>query len=357
MLIFRAWMLQEAVRRGHEVLVLCPSDPEAARFAELGVRHIPWTLRRGGGIGNLLSAAMDARRIMRFERPDSTVVYCVQPILALLCAWKMGGRVGKLFPTFTGLGSLWTDVVSPSAKKTLLRYIVERLFGMLLPQAERIFVLNHDDEAQITRWNVPGLHAKVGRTCGEGVDQGYFTMPNAEERSAARGKWGIPSSAFVVGFVGRLLREKGANDFLQICRGLVNRGDAYFLVVGDADPGNPTSLSDNELAALDALPRLRREPWMADVRPAYAAMDVLIFPSRYREGLPMVPQEAMAMGVPVIAYDSVGTREVVPAAQLVPSGEWMELLELIEKSHASFRTCETISRAQVQGEFLDAVLV
>lgn len=329
MLIFRTWMLQEAVRRGHDVYVLCPPDREAAKFAELGVKHLPWTLCRGGGVLNLLSAVADARRTLRLIKPERTVVYCVQPIMALLWAWKLGGRSGRLYPTFTGLGSLWTDLEPASWKKRLVRGVVERVFGALLPQSETVFVLNRDDKAQVAGWNpcqlvaIPGVLGKddfaihktsekqtpVIQTLGEGVDLQKFAPPTAETREAARARWGFAPDVKVVGFVGRLIREKGAQDFLQLCKELSQAGGYAFLVVGDPDPGNPTSLTAQEMIELERVPNLVREPWMDDVRPAYAAMDVLVFLSA-REGLPVTPQEAMAMGVPVVAYDGVGTREI-----------------------------------------------
>lgn len=355
MLIFRTWMLQEAVRRGHEVLVLCPPDPEAARFAELGVRHIPWTLQRGGGGANMISAILNARQVFRREQPDSTVVYCVQPIMAVLWAWKLGGRYGKLFPTFTGLGSLWTDMDPLGWKKRMVRRTVETVFGYVLPLAEKVFVLNRDDKVQVASWNPKKLVPKVEQTMGEGVDLERFKPPTDEERATSRARWGFPTDARVIGFVGRLIREKGAQDFLTLCRELSSDPKVHFLVVGDPDAGNPTSLTSEEMVALEAIPRLRRERWMQDVRPAYSAMDVLVFLSA-REGLPVSPQEAMAMGVPVVAYDAVGTREVVVDANCSSGLKQMPnmLNEAINKRCVLSEVTQW-KRSVVQGCFLSNI--
>lgn len=362
MLIFRTFLLQEAVRQGHEVVVLCPPDAEAARFAMLGVRHIPWKLKRGGGVANLLEAILDARQIVRREQPDATVVYCVQPIMALLWAWKLCSRCGRLYPTFTGLGSLWTDLDPAPVKKRLVRKLVERVFGWLLPQSAKVFVLNRDDKVQVASWNPKGLLHKVEQTLGEGVDLDHFKIPTFAERQAARVRWGIPADAKVIGFVGRLIREKGAPDFLKLCEKLKSDEHVHFLVVGDPDPGNPTSLSDNEMKALDAVPRMHREPWITDVRPAYAAMDVLVFLSA-REGLPVSPLEAMAMGVPVVAYDAVGTREVVPVKWLVAYGDrgacvdqimWFGALSDVSRDDA-VGLVNRYSRVVVQSQYLNLV--
>jgi len=356
MLIFRTWMLQEAVRQGHEVCVLCPDDKEAVQFSGLGVRHIPWILQRGGGVKNLLNATLQAKRIIRAERPDATVVYCVQPIMAMLWAWKLGGGHGKLFPTFTGLGSLWTDMDPPSWKKRMLRSAVERVFGWLLPQAQKVFVLNRDDKAQVTSWNSRCLAQKVEQTKGEGIDLDHFSIPSPEVKLAARVRWGIPEDAKVIGFVGRLIREKGAQDFLKLCAEFQKDPNVHFLVVGDPDPGNPTSLTDMEMQQLEAVPRLHREPWMDDVRPAYAAMDVLVFLSA-REGLPITPLEAMAMGVPVIAKDAVGTREVVPLECLVFMNDISGYSNMLEMENYTQGSVLCWDKPSVQTEMLNNILV
>lgn len=380
-LIFRTWMLEEAVRRGHDVLVLCPNDQEAKTFESLGVRHIPWTLKRGGGVTNLLHSILQARKILREENPESTVVYCVQPIMAILCAWMLGGRSGRLYPTFTGLGSLWTDLVPPSWKKCAIRYMVERLFGYLLPLSTAVFVLNRDDKKQVTSWNSNQLvevrkilgdsdftekdfslesrsqrmKTPVIQTRGEGIDLGSFKPASLEERELARARWGIPKEAKVIGFVGRLIREKGAQDFLRMCKELQKQGYAnlHFLVIGDPDQGNPQALTPREVMDLEAIPFLHRHAWMSDVRPAYAAMDVLAFLSRYREGLPVVPQEAMAMGVAVVAYDNVGTRELVPQKWFINQQDWNKLLDFEMLDSRSF--VEHLSRDHVQGCFIDYI--
>lgn len=354
MLIFRTFLLQEAVRQGHEVVVLCPPDAEASKFAELGVQHVPWSLQRGGGVGNLLGAILDARRILRQQQADATVVYCVQPILALLWAWKLGGCCGRLFPTFTGLGSLWTDLDPPPMKKRLGRNLVERVFGWLLPQASRVFVLNRDDKKQVASWNPKRLLHKVEQTLGEGVDLEHFTIPTLTERNAARARWGIPADAKVIGFVGRLIREKGAPEFLKLCNRLKGDEHVHFLVVGSPDPGNPTSLSALEMKALDAVPRMHREPWMTDVRPAYVAMDLLAFLSA-REGFPVSPMEAMAMGVPVIGFDSVGTREIIPPQWLISSMDaFPSKLENYEPADVRANV-NSMDRIKIQRDFLSLI--
>lgn len=374
MLIFRTWMLQEAVRRGYEVIVLCPPDAESKQFREMGCRHISWKLQRGGGIRNLWSAIIQARQVLQQEKPDSTVVYCVQPILAMLFAWKFSKAQGSLFPTFTGLGSLWTDLEPASLQKKGMRWIVERGLGRLLPQSKAVFVLNLDDKTQVASWSpklqsIPGVLGKdfttipemqgdrktpVVQTLGEGVDLSFFQIPTHEYRVQARERWNIPQHAFVIGYVGRLIREKGAQAFLKFCREMAERSEVHFLVVGDPDIGNPSSLTLQEMTELESVPRLHRESWMQDVRPAYAAMDALLFFS-VREGFPVTPIEAMACGVPVYALDAIGTREVIPKEWIVKAETWNRIPNVKEDSFSVRVRIQSLDRKKVQENLLECL--
>jgi 1,2-diacylglycerol 3-alpha-glucosyltransferase len=120
----------------------------------------------------------------------------------------------------------------------------------------------------------------------------------------------IPEDAFVVGHVGRLAPEKNL-EFLgrAVARFLKPRQAARFLVVGDG----PAAQSWRDFFAREQLgdqlvmAGTKTGPALCD---AYAAMDVFAFAS-VTETQGMVLAEAMAAGVPVVALDASGVREVV----------------------------------------------
>jgi glycosyltransferase involved in cell wall biosynthesis len=155
----------------------------------------------------------------------------------------------------------------------------------------------------------------LGAGSGNGIDAGRFaTLPS---RAAARTELGIPLDATVVGFVGRLTKDKGIVDLVDA----LDRLDAgtLLLLVGDEEAGDP--IPDATRRAIAAAPNIVSVPWMDDTRTAYRAMDVLAFPS-YREGLPNVPLEAQLCGVPVVAYRATGTVDAIaPGNVLVEIGD------------------------------------
>ena len=97
----------------------------------------------------------------------------------------------------------------------------------------------------------------------------------------------------VVVMVGRLVREKGCDDFLELARRL--RGAADFVHVGPVEADQRDALDEAQLAAAAAYVTFVGA--VDDIRPYLAAADVVVQPS-YREGIPRVVMEAAAVGHP-----------------------------------------------------------
>lgn len=129
-----------------------------------------------------------------------------------------------------------------------------------------------------------------------------------DERNQALAEFDIPADAHVVGYVGRLARQKRGRDLiwaLQILRQL--RPNIYFLIVGDGP----------EAAELKALARhfgcdslIRFLGHRADAARITSLLDVAWLASDF-EGMSNSVMEAMAWGVPVVATDIAPNRELV----------------------------------------------
>jgi lipopolysaccharide/colanic/teichoic acid biosynthesis glycosyltransferase/glycosyltransferase involved in cell wall biosynthesis len=127
--------------------------------------------------------------------------------------------------------------------------------------------------------------------------------------SNLRRSHGIPAEATVIGFVGRIVRDKGLEDLIAAWRPLREEfPDLHLLVAGGFEPQDPVSSEVEGILRSD--PRIHLTGELEDVRPAYAAMDILVLPS-YREGFPTVPLEAAAMEVPVVATRVTGCVDAV----------------------------------------------
>lgn len=120
----------------------------------------------------------------------------------------------------------------------------------------------------------------------------------------------ISEDTFVIGHVGRLAPEKNL-DYLgrAVARFLKTNSDARFLVIGEGPSADTLRKCFENLGLAERL-ILAGKKTGRDLHSAYAAMDVFAF-SSFSETQGMVIAEAMAAGLPVLALDASGVREVV----------------------------------------------
>lgn len=140
-----------------------------------------------------------------------------------------------------------------------------------------------------------------------GVDTQRFARGDG---ARLRAQLGISSAAYVVGHVGRLALEKNLPFLAEaVTRLLRARRDAHFLVVGDGDAREAMRAVAMHAGVADRVhfTGKLREQALID---AYHAMDVFAFAS-HSETQGMVLVEAMAAGLPVVAVNATGVREVL----------------------------------------------
>jgi glycosyltransferase involved in cell wall biosynthesis len=144
-----------------------------------------------------------------------------------------------------------------------------------------------------------------------GVDASRFLQYEDSDRRKQEQRFlvRIPLSAPVIGFVGRLTRDKGVIDLLQIFEILVRKiPDLRLLIVGDFEKGDP--VDDEAVDKIRNHPRIVFQGSVQDTAPYYTAMDLLAFPS-YREGFPNVVLEAGACAIPAVGYAVTGTVDAI----------------------------------------------
>lgn len=145
-----------------------------------------------------------------------------------------------------------------------------------------------------------------------------------------------PASPLTIGFVGRLVYEKGVDLLLDAARQLCTRGCAPRLVVCGDGPGRQDLMALAKSLHLD-----ERVEWIGAVSPAQvprimANLDVLVLPSRsavrWKEQFGHVLIEAMAMGIPVVGSSCGEIPNVIGRSDLVfPEGDATALAGILER--------------------------
>lgn len=165
----------------------------------------------------------------------------------------------------------------------------------------------------------------LGDGSSNGVDIEHFSPGPSDVRT----RLGIPPDAPVIGFAGRLTRDKGLPDLLVAFATILrSEPSARLLLVGWFD-GSEDALGEDIRNYIASHPRIHFTGFVNDTAPYYRAMDVLVLPT-LREGFPNAVLEAAATGIPVITTLCTGARDsVVPEVTglLVPPGHPQAIVE------------------------------
>lgn len=170
------------------------------------------------------------------------------------------------------------------------------------------------------------LEAKIGRkdlfqVVYSGMELDRFL--NAQREDSLRRDLGIPEAARVVGAVARLFPRKGYEDFFPVAKKVLEQNqDVYFLILGDGPMRNEYEELTEKLGIRDHV--IFAGLVSPDEISCYIAQMDLVAHFSLKEGLPRVAVQALAEGIPVIAYPLDGTPEVVldgKSGYLVPVGD------------------------------------
>ncbi|MBF5043473.1 glycosyltransferase family 4 protein [Aggregicoccus sp. 17bor-14] len=270
-------------------------------------------------------------RLLRRERPQ--VVHAHTPKGGLL--GMLAGRLAGVPVCIYHLHGL--PLETARGRKRLLLRCTERLSCSL---AHQVLCVSGSLRAVALRERlVPAHKLQVpGHGSVAGVDAAGHFDPSRHlpARAATRRRLGIPEDAPVVGFVGRIVRDKGVGELASAWGELRERfPTAHLLVVGAPEPMDPVPAG--VLEALRQDPRVHLAGVTLDVPPLYAAMDVVALPS-HREGFGMVNAEAAAMGLPVVTAQVTGCVDSVQAGvtgEMVPVGDARALAAALARYLAS----------------------
>ena len=203
----------------------------------------------------------------------------------------------ETYPRYYGFGFVEPLFVS------LLRRFYKRCDAIVAPSASMIAELREQ-----------GMHEDIG-TWSRGVDRGIFT-PHQRDLEWRRAL-GIADDDMAIGFLGRLVLEKGIDIFAETMVELRKRNVPHQVLVIGEGPAKDFFAEKVPEAKFVGFQQGR------DLGRAVASMDVLLNPS-VTETFGNVTLEAMACGVPVVAADATGAASLVVDSEtgyLVPPRE------------------------------------
>ena len=197
--------------------------------------------------------------------------------------------------------------------KRLVVYALEALAARF-SHAE--LVQNPEDVELLRRYRI--VPRRKLTYLGNGVDLVRFDRNRLPPgtRESVRAELGVDDDDVVIGIVGRLVAEKGYPELFEAVRALGPR--CVLVVAGPDDPEKADALDRTDHRATPEPTACASSGMRDDVERLYAAMDVFALPS-HREGFPRAAMEAAAMGLPIVATDIRGCRQVVSARRQRPA--------------------------------------
>jgi glycosyltransferase involved in cell wall biosynthesis len=258
---------------------------------------------RSMSVGSDLRAMNEVYQLFRRLRPD--VVHTHNPKPGVY--GRIAARLARVPAVVNTVHGLYAQPADPLRRRGPV-YALERLAATC---SDAELVQNPEDLATLRRLRVPDAKLTL---LGNGVDLTRFgpAVSGDDRRTRLRRELGIADDAVGVGVVGRLVAEKGYHEVFEAAR-LVRAAhpDAAitFVVIGPHEPDKADAIDELTVA------RARAEGVVVcghrdDVEDLYKAMDLYVLAS-YREGFPRSAMEAAASGLPIVATDIRGCRQVV----------------------------------------------
>ena len=329
-----------ALCAGYEVHVATNVVDGGAEIAGHGFTLHPLNWRRGSAHPrDLVRIIGEIRALYKRLKPDIAHHVGVQPAVIGALA-SIGLPIVKLH-AMAGLGFAFT---SKTLRARVTGFAVRLLMRALLNRPRNaVLVQNPDDRAAVKALGISP--DRIFLIPGSGVDTESLTpMPE-------------PAGRITVGYVGRLLADKGVRSLVEAHKILSARGrDIRFLLAGEPDPANPASIPQAEIDSWKQIDGIDLLGHIDDIREVWAKSHIAVLPSR-REGLPKSLLEAAACGRPIVATDVPGCREIARGnvnALLVPADDAPALAEAVDRLASDVelrRRFGAAGRAMVEAEF------
>jgi len=313
--------MRGARARGHEVVGLCADGPLLDLPRAEWFRILPVPMARS--LDPRAQARAFRALVAAFCAERFDLVHGHMPISGLLArAAARAAGVPRVAYTCHGFlfnqpGPLWRRGLSLA---------LERAAGRI---TDTFLTVSEEEAADARRLRIHPRATAVPN----GRDPAVF-RPDPPARAALRAELGAGPGDCVVAVVSRLVRHKGHPELLEAMRAAPD--NTVLWVVGDrlpTDHGETLEPHFARAAAALGPRRLVRLGYRDDVPRVLAAADAFCLPSHF-EGLPMSVIEAMLTGLPVVATDIRGPREMVVGGEtglLVPPMRAAPLAEALAR--------------------------
>ena len=315
---FRKELVEAVVEEGYDVLISCPYGEKFELMQHIEyIYDNPEIDRRGTNIVNDIKLFFHYARLVAKNRPDVVLTYTAKPNV-------YGAMAAHLFripviSNVTGFGSILK-------KGSFVQKFVMELFKFSYRRAECVMFQN-ETNMKIALENGM-VRGKIQLIPGSGVNTERFPL-----QSYPQGGNGIEGEKVVFNYVGRVLKDKGVEDYIAAAKIITKKyPQTEFNMLGFVEDTEAHYYED--LENLQKMGIIKFHGSQKDTKPFIKASHAIIHPSTYGEGMSNVLLESASSGRPIISTDNPGCMETFIDGQtgfMYHGGDVDALVEKIEK--------------------------
>lgn len=308
--VFIGGQFQYLNANGYKMHLMCSPHDELPRFAKYqGFSYQPVEFDRQLNPVKDLRAFIQLCKYIRRNKIDIIIGHQAKARLLTVLAGRLMGVPQIIIYSHGALHEC-----ARGYKRKLI--ILESAFESML--AHKVVCVSDSVRAIRIREKIdrPSKQFMLNKGTCCGVDSRRMFNPervSAQQQAALRTRLGIKENEYIVGFCGRLVKDKGIVELVEAFRKLQKAHPAKYiklLIIGPAEKRD--SISAETFHYLNTSDKVAFTGFVNhDEIPAYySLMNVLLLPS-YREGFPTVVLEAAAMEVPAIVSGATGCIDAV----------------------------------------------
>ncbi len=293
---FRLSLAKALREKEYEVMLISPGGEYALRIEEQGFNWYEWQVGRQSIAPWLeIKALRELAYLYQKLKPDLVHHHTIKPVLYGGYAVRQSGA-SAVVASITGRGYAFTGQgTRPKLMELIVRPFYRRVFR--IKNTRIIFENESDQQYFIDAGFVKPEQCHLIESVGVDPDL-YYPIPE-------------PDGPVVILMASRMLWDKGVGVLVEAARILQKKGLEFKIeLVGNPDPGNPTSIPKEQLLAWERENLLEWLGWQSDMQRIFAGCHIVTLPS-FHEGVPTGLLEAAACGRPIVASDIPGCRAVV----------------------------------------------
>lgn len=290
----RLELAKELRNQGHELILLAPEDKFTNKLISKGFnwKHFPVDPRGTNLIFETLSIIFLILFYLR-EKPDIIHNFTPKGVIYGSIAGHITG-IKNIVNTITGLGRIFSD-----SRFSKLQFLVIFLYKLSLKNTQVVFQ-NHDNFHYFIEQNIT-IPNNSEIILGSGVNTEIFKYnpPTVKETP-------------IVLLAARFVAEKGIREFVEASKLLQDMGTHVRMVlVGSPEENQPSSITSQELEFWASNQWIEWWGWFEHMEEIYPRAHIACLPTYYMEGIPKSLIEAASCGLPLIATDLPGCKEIV----------------------------------------------